>query len=101
MPSAVEFVAFRSIRKKRGQLVYFFVTSVTMLMLLEQILVIFFGASFFTYPTMIRTTSFSLGGINFTVLYLVMMAVSLLAFGTLAWALKYTEAGDRHSRRLQ
>jgi branched-chain amino acid transport system permease protein len=89
----VEFVAFRSIRKKRGQLVYFFVTSVTMLMLLEQILVIFFGASFFTYPTMIRTTSFSLGGINFTVLYLVMMAVSLLAFGTLAWALKYTKLG--------
>ena len=89
----VEFVAFRSIRKKRGQLVYFFVTSVTMLMLLEQILVIFFGASFFTYPTMIGTTSFSVAGINFTVLYLVMMAVSLLAFGTLAWALKYTKLG--------
>jgi len=89
----VEFVAFRSIRKKRGQLVYFFVTSVTMLMLLEQVLVIFFGASFFTYPTMISTTSFSLGGINFTVLYLVMMAVSLVAFGALAWALKYTKLG--------
>lgn len=89
----VEFVAFRSIRKKRGQLVYFFVTSVTMLMLLEQILVIFFGASFYTYPTMISTTSFSLSGINFSVLYLVMMAVSILAFGILAWALKYTRIG--------
>ncbi len=89
----VEFVAFRSIRKKRGQLVYFFVTSVTMLMLLEQILVIFFGASFFTYPELIRTTSFSLGGVNFSVLYLIMMAVSILAFGSLAWALKYTKTG--------
>lgn len=89
----VEFVAFRSIRKKRGQLVYFFVTSVTMLMLLEQILVIFFGASFYTYPTMISTTSFSLSGINFSVLYLVMMAISILAFGILAWALKYTRIG--------
>ena len=89
----VEFVAFRSIRKKRGQLVYFFVTSVTMLMLLEQILVIFFGASFYTYPKMISTTSFSLSGINFSVLYLVMMAISILAFGILAWALKYTRIG--------
>ena len=89
----VEFVAFRSIRKKRGELVYFFVTSVTMLMLLEQILVIFFGASFFTYPTMISTTSFSLAGASFSVLYLVMMAVSILAFGSLAWALKYTKIG--------
>ena len=89
----VEFVAFRSIRKKRGQLVYFFVTSVTMLMLLEQILVIFFGASFYTYPPMISTTSFSLSGINFSVLYLVMMAISILAFGILAWALKYTRIG--------
>jgi branched-chain amino acid transport system permease protein len=87
----VEFVAFRSIRKKRGELVYFFVTSVTMLMLLEQILVIFFGASFFTYPTMISVTSFSAAGASFSVLYLVMMGVSILAFGLLAWALKYTK----------
>jgi branched-chain amino acid transport system permease protein len=93
MAVGVEFVAFRSIRKKRGQLVYFFVTSVTMLMLLEQILVIFFGASFFTYPAMIGTTSFSLSGINFSVLYLVMMGVSVMAFGALAWALKYTRIG--------
>ena len=89
----VEFVAFRSIRKKRGELVYFFVTSVTMLMLLEQILVIFFGASFFTYPTMISVTSFSAAGASFSVLYLVMMGVSILAFGLLAWALKYTKIG--------
>jgi branched-chain amino acid transport system permease protein len=89
----VEFVAFRSIRKKRGELVYFFVTSVTMLMLLEQILVIFFGASFFTYPTMIAVTSFSAAGASFSVLYLVMMGVSILAFGILAWALKYTKIG--------
>jgi branched-chain amino acid transport system permease protein len=89
----VEFVAFRSIRKKRGQQVYFFVTSVTMLMLLEQLLVIFFGASFFTYPAMIATTSFSLSGINFSILYLVMMGVSILAFATLAWVLKYTKIG--------
>ena len=46
----VEFVAFRWIRLQKGQLVYFFVTSVTMLMLLEQILVILFGASFESYP---------------------------------------------------
>lgn len=89
----VEFVAFRSIRKRRGQLVYFFVTSVTMLMLLEQVLVIFFGASFFTYPALIAVTSFSLAGVNFSVLYLVMMAASAVAFMVLGWALKYTRIG--------
>lgn len=89
----IELVAFRSIRKRRGQLVYFFVTSVTMLMLLEQVLVIFFGASFFTYPPLIAMTAFSLGGVNFSVLYLVMMAASAVAFAGLAWALKYTRIG--------
>jgi branched-chain amino acid transport system permease protein len=89
----VELLAFRLIRKKRGQLVYFFVTSVTMLMLLEQVLVIFFGASFFTYPTMISMTSFSVAGVNFSVLYLVMMGVSIVAFAGLAWVLKYTKIG--------
>ncbi len=89
----VEFVAFRSIRKRRGQLVYFFVTSVTMLMLLEQVLVIFFGASFFTYPALIAVTSFSLAGVNFSVFYLVMMAASAVAFMVLGWSLKYTRIG--------
>ena len=64
-----------------------------MLMLLEQVLVIFFGASFFTYPPLIAMTSFSLGGVNFSVLYLVMMAASAVAFAGLAWALKYTRIG--------
>lgn len=89
----VEFMAFRWIRKKRGQLVYFFVTSITMLMLLEQLLVIFFGASFFTYPKLIAQSSFSVGGINFSVTYLMMMATAAVAFAGLAWVLKYTRIG--------
>ncbi|HEY3316456.1 MAG TPA: branched-chain amino acid ABC transporter permease [Bacillota bacterium] len=89
----VEVLAFRSIRKKRGQLVYFFVTSVTMLMLLEQVLVIFFGASFFTYPALIKTTYFTVGGVSISILYILMMVCAALAFGTLAWALRYTRVG--------
>lgn len=86
-------MAFRWIRKKRGQLVYFFVTSVTMMMLLEQILVIFFGASFFTYPPLISTTSFNVGGVNISVSYLIMMGSAAVAFGVLAWVLKKTRVG--------
>lgn len=89
----VELMAFRWIRKKRGQLVYFFVTSVTMMMLLEQILVIFFGASFFTYPPLISTTSFNVGGVNISVSYLIMMGSAAVAFGVLAWVLKKTRVG--------
>ncbi|MHB0885772.1 MAG: branched-chain amino acid ABC transporter permease [Bacillota bacterium] len=91
--AVVELLGFRSIRKKRGQLVYFFVTSVTMLMLLEQVLVIFFGASFFTYPQLIRTTSFTVGGISISVLYILMMVCAAIAFAVLAWALRYTRVG--------
>ncbi len=89
----VEFVAFRSIRKKRGQLVYFFVTSVTMLMLLEQVLVIFFGASFFTYPRLISLTTLTIGQVSISVLYVLMMVASAIAFGVLAWALRFTRVG--------
>ncbi len=54
----VEFVAFRWIRKQNGQLIYFFVTSVTMLMLLEQVLIITFGASFESFPyTLLKVKS--------------------------------------------
>ncbi|MHB8926382.1 MAG: branched-chain amino acid ABC transporter permease [Bacillota bacterium] len=89
----VEFVAFRSIRKKRGQLVYFFVTSVTVLMLLEQVLVIFFGASFFTYPRLISLTTLTIGQVSISVLYVLMMVASAIAFGVLAWALRFTRVG--------
>lgn len=91
---AVEFIAFRWIRLQKGQLIYFFVTSVTMLMLLEQILVILFGASFNSYPyTLIKVTIIRFQGLTISVTYLLTLIVTIIAFGVLIYVLKKTKIG--------
>jgi branched-chain amino acid transport system permease protein len=90
----VEFIAFRWIRLQKGQLVYFFVTSVTMLMLLEQVLVIIFGASFESYPyTLVKTRVINIQGITISVTYLITLLVTILAFAILIYVLKKTKIG--------
>ena len=91
---SVEFIAFRWIRLQKGQLIYFFVTSVTMLMLLEQILVILFGASFNSYPyTLIKVTIIRFQGLTISVTYLLTLIVTIIAFGVLIYVLKKTKIG--------
>jgi branched-chain amino acid transport system permease protein len=90
----VEFIAFRWIRMQKGQLVYFFVTSVTMLMLLEQILVIRFGSFFDTYPyDMIKVKFITIGDLSISVTYLISLVVTIIAFGLLIYVFKKTKIG--------
>ncbi len=90
----VEFIAFRWIRLQKGQLVYFFVTSVTMLMLLEQVLVIIFGASFESYPyTLVKTRVINIQGITISVTYLLTLLVTVIAFAILIYVLNKTKIG--------
>ena len=90
----VEFIAFRWIRMQKGQLVYFFVTSVTMLMLLEQILVIRFGSFFDTYPyDLIKVKFINIGELSISVTYLISLVVTIIAFGLLIYIFKKTKIG--------
>lgn len=90
----VEFVAFRWIRLQKGQLVYFFVTSVTMLMLLEQVLIILFGASFESYPySLVKVRVINFQGLTISVTYLLTLIVTVIAFGVLIYVLKKTKIG--------
>jgi branched-chain amino acid transport system permease protein len=90
----VELVAFRWIRIQKGQLVYFFVTSITMMLLLEQILVIIFGASFDVYPyTLIQTKVINIFGLTISVTYVITLISTILAFSSLIWILKRTRVG--------
>jgi len=91
---AVEFIAFRWIRLQKGDLVYFFVTSVTMLMLLEQLLVIRFGSFFDTYPyDLITVKTIRMGGLTVSVTYLMSLFSTVIAFGVLIFVLKKTKIG--------
>ncbi len=90
----VELIAFRWIRLQKGQLVYFFVTSVTMLMLLEQVLIIRFGASFESYPyTLVKVRVLQFGDVTISVTYLLSLISTIIAFSGLIYVLKKTKIG--------
>lgn len=89
----VEMAAFRLIRKRGGELVYFFVTSVTMLILLQQVLVLFFGSTFYSYPPLVKAASFSLGGVSVSSVYIMMFVASTLALAGLTYVLRKTKVG--------
>ena len=90
----VELIAFRWIRLQKGQLVYFFVTSVTMLMALEQVLIIRFGASFESYPyTLLKVKVIHLGELTISITYLLSLVLTIIAFSVLLYILKKTKIG--------
>lgn len=90
----VEYIAFHWIRLKKGQLIYFFVTSITMMMALEQILIIAFGSSFESYPyTLIKVRVLKFAGLTVSVTYLLSLIATIVAFGVLIYVLNKTKIG--------
>ena len=90
----IEFIAFRWIRIRNGQLVYFFVTSITMLMLLQQILIIYFGKAFDYYPiTLIKTKVIRVSGLTISTNYVLTLIATIIAFSLLTYILKKTKIG--------
>jgi len=90
----IELIAFRWIRIQKGQLVYFFVTSITMLMLIQQILIIYFGKAFDYYPIdLISVKVIRLGGLTISTNYLLTLIATIVAFTLLTWILTKTKIG--------
>ena len=90
----IEFIAFRWIRIRNGQLVYFFVTSITMLMLLQQFLIIYFGKAFDYYPiTLIKTKVIRVSGLTISTNYVLTLIATIIAFSLLTYILKKTKIG--------
>jgi branched-chain amino acid transport system permease protein len=90
----IEFIAFRWIRIRNGQLVYFFVTSITMLMLLQQVLIIYFGKAFDYYPiTLIKTKVIRVSGLTISTNYVLTLIATIIAFSLLTYILKKTKIG--------
>lgn len=90
----IEFIAFRWIRIRKGQLVYFFVTSITMLMLMQQLLIIYFGKAFDYYPiTLIQNKVVRIGELTISTNYIMTLIATIIAFSILTWVLTKTKIG--------
>ncbi|QGP92047.1 High-affinity branched-chain amino acid transport system permease protein LivH [Neomoorella glycerini] len=89
----IELVAFRRIRNSNGPLIYYFVSSITVGMLLENIITIFKGSTFYAYPGLASNTVVRMGSITIPVMNMLMLVISGMMLLVLMWVIMKTSFG--------
>jgi branched-chain amino acid transport system permease protein len=90
---AVERLAFRRLRTKQSPVILYFVSSITMGILLENLIVISFSSNFYSYPKFFKTTVVKFLGLTAATSDLLMLVISVLALAILMLILHRTKIG--------
>ena len=89
----VERVAFRRLRTKNSPLIYYFVSSITMGILLENLITIYFSSNFYAYPRFFPNSTIRVGQFFMATTDLAMLAISLVSLVILMIVLYRTPFG--------
>ena len=89
----VERVAFRRLRNQGSPVIYYFISSITMGILLENLITVAFSSNFYSYPKFFPVTLIHIGSINIAVSDLMMLGFSSAALGLLLWVIYGTKMG--------
>lgn len=89
----LEFVGFRSIRKSQGPLVYYFVSSITLGILMENLITVYRGKNFYAFPKFFESATVRWLGYNISVVDLTIFVVSVSMLLILMLVLTKTRLG--------
>lgn len=89
----IDVVAYRRIRKKQAPNIYYFLASITIAILLEQVLSVFFGKNLYGYPSIFKSTTFNIGNIRFSSMDTLILLISLVILGVLMYVINGTRVG--------
>lgn len=88
-----ELVAFRRIRKNNGPVIYYFVSSITLGILFENIITIFFSTNFYSFPNFFKSSTLKFGELIVSMSDLMMFVISCLALTVLVLIVYKTKIG--------
>ena len=89
----VDVVAYRRIRRKQAPNIYYFLASITMAILIEQILNVFFGKNIYAFPPIFKSTTFYIGSIRFSTIDTLILVISLAILAVLLYVINGTRIG--------
>jgi branched-chain amino acid transport system permease protein len=90
----VERMAFWELRRKNTPMIYYFISSITMSILLENIVNIFASTNFYSYPfSSVASHSIQVGGIYIGIMDILMITISILLLVTLMFVIFRTKVG--------
>ena len=89
----LERMAFRRIRNNNSPVIYYFISSITMGILMENIVTIFASSTFYSYPKFFELTVVDIFHVNIALTDLLMLVFSSTALMVLLWVLYRTKIG--------
>jgi branched-chain amino acid transport system permease protein len=89
----VELLSFHRLRSSSKQVLLFFVSSITMGLLLQNLVTLRFSGIFYSYPSFFKERFITIGALSFDISNLVMLLVSAAAILILVFILKGTRVG--------
>lgn len=89
----LERMAFRRIRSNNSPVIYYFISSITMGILMENIVTIFASSTFYSYPKFFDMAFVEFAGVNIALPDLLMLLFSAASLGALVWVLYRTKIG--------
>jgi branched-chain amino acid transport system permease protein len=89
----LERMAFRRIRNNNSPVIYYFISSITMGILMENIVTIFASSTFYSYPKFFDLTVVDIAHVNIALTDLLMLVFSSAALMILLWVLYRTKIG--------
>lgn len=93
MAIVIDTIAYRRIRKKQAPTLYYFLASITIAILIEQILSVFFGKNLYGYPQIFENTTFHIGNFRFSSIDTLILGVSLVILTVLLLVINKTRIG--------
>jgi len=89
----VELIAFHKIRHNNSPLIYYFVSSLVITLMIENLIAIFKGATSYAYPVFFKETSFLFGETVISYVNTLIFIISSVILIILMWLIKYTKFG--------
>ena len=90
---AIERVGFRRLRRNQAPVIYYFISSITLGILLENVITIFASSNFYSYPVFFSSENLSLFGTTFSVADVVTLLVSAASLAGLLLVLYRSKLG--------
>lgn len=89
----VELISFHRLRRSSKQVLLYFVSSITMGMLLQNIISLKFSGVFYSYPNFFSTRFLNIGALSIDVADLTMLGMAAVSIGVLVFILHRTRLG--------
>ena len=89
----IERVGFRRLRRNQAPVIYYFISSITLGILLENIITIFASSNFYSYPVFFSSKNIEFLGTSFSVADVVTLLFSAAALSALLFVLYRTKLG--------